>query len=431
MESFAPTWVAAELPGVFILLNSYMAWRWIQWEVNWINGVFASVLWILNMLYGNIIRKNGASKHYFQLAMGKGCIGEMKTVASIGEMKTVDSIGEMKIKRWIGVWLPLVPWIGLRIMYPKVIREDSILVKKLAGEKKYWYQMGKSELVMDVYHVADGRLKPVFVYIHGGGMWICLCDRNKLIVAWMVGHRQITSLPLLYHLANSGWIVCAIEYRFSPKSKMPQHIIDCKRAIQYLRETHHALWNVDRSFIACGGDSSGGHLALMLALTENEAMYQPGFENTDTSIQACIDLFGVHDLTDLHDQFLNRDANNGFIKFLETIVLQKSSIHKLDFENASPIHQLLKKDKLNVPPLFSVHGMLDSVVPVEDTIHFVHALRQHRLKTKNNTADVFVQLPHAHHAFSMVVSPRSIALSDAVHLFLTHHYQQHSAKKLY
>ena len=37
----------------------------------------------------------------------------------------------------------------------------------------------------------------------------------------------------------------------------------------------------------------------MLALTPNEAKYQPGFEDADTSVQACVPHYGVYDIANV------------------------------------------------------------------------------------------------------------------------------------
>ena len=53
----------------------------------------------------------------------------------------------------------------------------------------------------------------------------------------------------------------------------------------------------DPSFIAVTGGSAGGHLVAVLALTQNDAEYQPGFEAVDTSVDAAVPYYGVYDLT--------------------------------------------------------------------------------------------------------------------------------------
>ena len=57
-----------------------------------------------------------------------------------------------------------------------------------------------------------------------------------------------------------------INYRLSPKATWPDHLVDCKRALAWVRD-HIADYGGDPSFIAVSGGSAGGHLCAMLALT--------------------------------------------------------------------------------------------------------------------------------------------------------------------
>ncbi len=87
---------------------------------------------------------------------------------------------------------------------------------------------------------------PVLVYIHGG--------------AWVIGDKREQGLPLLYELARRGWVTVTINYRLSPKATWPDHIVDCKRALSWVRD-HIAEYGGAPGFIAVSGGSAGGHLA--------------------------------------------------------------------------------------------------------------------------------------------------------------------------
>ncbi|MBV8293108.1 MAG: alpha/beta hydrolase, partial [Mycobacterium sp.] len=59
----------------------------------------------------------------------------------------------------------------------------------------------------------DGRA-PVLLQVPGG--------------AWMVGSKRQQAYPLMSHLAELGWVCVAINYRLSPRSTWPDHIVDVK-----------------------------------------------------------------------------------------------------------------------------------------------------------------------------------------------------------
>ena len=120
------------------------------------------------------------------------------------------------------------------------------------------------------------------VYIHGG--------------AWVIGDKREQGKPMMYELVARGWVCVAINYRLSPKATWPDHIVDAKRAVAWVKE-HIAEYGGDPAFVAVSGGSAGGHLCALLALSAGDPAFQPGFEEADTSVQACVPFYGVMDLT--------------------------------------------------------------------------------------------------------------------------------------
>ena len=104
------------------------------------------------------------------------------------------------------------------------------------------------------------------------------------------------------HLAERGWVCVAVNYRLSPRGTWPDHIVDVKRAIAWVK-AHIAEYGGDPDFVAITGGSAGGHLSSLAALTPNVAGFQPGFEDADTSVQAAVPFYGVYDFT-------NRDGTS-------------------------------------------------------------------------------------------------------------------------
>src|SRR5918994_614029 len=136
--------------------------------------------------------------------------------------------------------------------------------------------------LLDVWRPRAGAERaPVLFQIHGG--------------AWMVGDKAQQALPLMLHLAAQGWVCVAANYRLSPRVAFPDHLLDCKLALRWIRE-HVAEYGGDPDFIVVTGGSAGGHLAALLALTPNDPDFQPGFEDVDTSVTACVPFYGVYAL---------------------------------------------------------------------------------------------------------------------------------------
>src|SRR2546421_8998590 len=106
----------------------------------------------------------------------------------------------------------------------------------------------------------------------------------------MVGDKGQQALPLMLHLAAEGWVCVAANYRLSPRVAFPEHLLDCKLALRWIRE-NIAEYGGDPEFVVVTGGSAGGHLAALIALTPNDPEFQPGFENVDTSVTAGVAVF--------------------------------------------------------------------------------------------------------------------------------------------
>ncbi len=223
---------------------------------------------------------------------------------------------------------------------------------------------------------------PVLVYIHGG--------------AWVIGDKRQQGIPMMHELVLRGWVCVAINYRLSPRATWPAHIVDCKRAVAWVRE-HIADYGGDPGFIAVSGGSAGGHLSALLALTPDETKWQPGFEELDASVDACLPFYGVYDMTG--DPERSGAYGDGTIDLLERLVMKASSTdNPVLFEEASPDRRVT----VGAPPMMVFHGVNDTLVPVAVARHFVAQLRLH-----SQAPVAAVELPRAQHAFDVLASIRT------------------------
>ena len=223
---------------------------------------------------------------------------------------------------------------------------------------------------------------PVLVYIHGGG--------------WVIGDKRQQGIPLMHELVQRGWVCVAINYRLSPRATWPAHIVDCKRAVAWVRE-HIAEYGGDPDFIAVSGGSAGGHLSSLLALTPDAPEWQPGFEDLDASVDACIPFYGVYDMTG--DPERGGAYGPGLLDLIERRVMKtKRSDNPVQFEQASPDHRVTPA----APPMFVFHGINDTLVPLAVGRYFVTQLRQ-----ISEAPVAYVELPRAQHAFDVMASIRS------------------------
>lgn len=283
-----------------------------------------------------------------------------------------------------------------RILAPLPIRHPGV-------ERIRDIRYGRATAVnlrLDVYRPvsAPAERLPVFFYVHGGG--------------WMIGTKDTQGLPLMAHLASRGWVCVNVNYRLSPHATFPDHLVDLKRALAWVR-LHGAEYGADPSFVAVAGGSAGGHLAALLALTGGDPEYQPGFEDADTRVQACVPIYGVYDFahpgsTWHHDQLL---------PMLERHVM-KTTLEEdpKAFEKASPLHRI----GADAPPFFVVHGAADTLVPAEEARVFVRTLRE-----RSRSLVAYAEIPGAQHAFELFPSIRSQLVRNGIERFLAVVWSRH------
>ena len=248
--------------------------------------------------------------------------------------------------------------------------------------------------MLDVYvprNAGSNGRAPVLMQIHGGG--------------WIISQKRHQALPLMLHMARHGWVCVAPNYRLSPKATFPDHLLDLKQALRWIRE-HIAEYGGDPDFVVATGGSAGGHLSSLLALTANDPEYQPGFEDVDTSVRACVPFYGVYDFTNHY----NKQIHDGLQVLLEKTVMKRPlATHREEFEKASPLHRV----HAGAPPFFVIHGSHDSLAPVEEARQFVEVLG------KTSRAPVaYAELAGAQHAFEVFHSKRTAHVVQGVDRFL-------------
>lgn len=230
---------------------------------------------------------------------------------------------------------------------------------------------------------------PVLVQIHGGG--------------WTGGRRDQQARPLVHRMALAGWVVFAVTYRLSPRATFPDQLVDVKRAIAWIREhaDHHGA---DADFIALTGGSAGGQLAALAALTTNDPTYQPGFEGANTSVQAVVPLYGVHDL-------LDGTGTRPKWPYLASHVLKVGVTEDPDaWRRASPIRMA---DHAR-PPFLIVHGSNDSLVRAGDSRRLAEALRG-----RGGPPVGYAEVPGATHGFDSLHSLRAERVVDAIEVVMS------------
>ncbi len=268
-----------------------------------------------------------------------------------------------------------IEWSRALLAYPYPLRPGIAHVTDIA------YAPGNH---LDVYRADghDGRPSPTLIQIHGGG--------------WHGGNRTQQAQPLMQRAARAGWVVFTVSYPLTPEATWPGNLITLKRAIAWAK-SEGRRYGADPDRIVLTGGSAGAHLVAHLALSANDPQYQPGFEESDTSVGAAVPFYGIYDL-------LNRNGTRDPWPFIERELMKVPPTSTAVWQAASP----LDLAHAGAPPFFVIHGAKDSLVPAAESRIFVEALRNAGVRT------AYAEVPGATHAFDVPDSVRTHLVTAAV-----------------
>jgi acetyl esterase/lipase len=255
-----------------------------------------------------------------------------------------------------------------------------------------FFESGPLRLCLDVYrHRSHPTGCPVLLQVHGGG--------------WVIGDKREQGLPLMHHLAARGWLCVTANYRLSPPGVFPDALCDLKHALAWIRR-HVAEVGGDPGFVAITGESAGAHLAALVALTPNDPRYQPGFPDVDTTVQACVPIYGIYDLADRDRLWRHGGLRMIMERYFMKVTREAAPTR---YDEASPLCRLGPE----APPFLVLHGSADVLAPVAGARRFVRAFRE-----VTGRAAAYAELAGAQHAFEIFPSIRAQAAVEAVGRFL-------------
>jgi acetyl esterase/lipase len=213
---------------------------------------------------------------------------------------------------------------------------------------------------MDVYLPAKGsKPTPVVINIHGGG--------------WNHGTKEEQGGFSAFFKA--GYAVVNVEYRLVQVAKAPGCIEDIRCALAYVIKNAKAL-NIDIDKIVISGGSSGGHLALMGGLLENDHRFDtncPGVDNI--KVAAIIDKYGIASVWDWgYGVIKSKSATNWL------------GVHATDKDFAMSVSPVTYVKKSS-PPTIIIHGNADTTVPYQQSVDLHQKFLDAGVKTEFITVE--------------------------------------------
>lgn len=223
--------------------------------------------------------------------------------------------------------------------------------------------------------LADGSSEgkyPLIVYVQGS--------------AWL--KQEMYSMSQLARMAQKGYVIAIVEYRHSAVAAFPAQITDTKSAIRFMMKNADK-YNADASNVILWGDSSGGHTALMTAVTVNDNKFDDeGQDKYPISLKAVIDFYGPTDISKMSKELSTMDHISE--KSPEGLLIGGVDVLK-NPEKVKPTIPMnyLSQDK-KIPPILIAHGNKDRLVPFGQSVMMFDALKKNKKEAemyKINGAD--------------------------------------------
>jgi acetyl esterase/lipase len=215
-----------------------------------------------------------------------------------------------------------------------------------------------TELKLDLYLPRDRSApKPTLILFHGGG--------------WVAGQKERNVLWLLPYL-SMGWAVINVEYRIASNSLAPAAVEDCRCALRWAAN-NAARYNLDASKFVLTGTSAGGHLSLITGMlpaysafdrqcpTNDSTRWANGRE-PETKVAAIVNWFGITDVADLID---GANAKHYAIEWFGSMSNRQELARQV-----SPLNYV----RAGVPPVITIHGDQDNIVPYNHAVQLHAAL---------------------------------------------------------
>jgi acetyl esterase/lipase len=239
---------------------------------------------------------------------------------------------------------------------------------------------------LDVYVPNTPGPHPTVLHLHGGG--------------WVGGTKESVVLRALPWL-EMGFAVVNATYRLGRVSEAPAAVEDCRCALRWIVQNAKE-YNFDPARIVVTGYSAGGHLALttgMLPMSAGLDRQCPGPQ--EPRVAAIVNWFGITDVADLLDGANMRTYAVGWLGSRPDRVEVARRVSPLTY---------VRKD---LPPILTIHGDADPVVPYQ------HATKLHAALQQAGATTELVTIPGGRHGG--FPAPDQIRAVDAIRAFLARH----------
>ena len=232
---------------------------------------------------------------------------------------------------------------------------------------------GQIILTMDLFVPKADHGAPVIVWLHQGGM----------------GHRKFYVFgPPILEMLGYGYAVAQVTYRVTSDPcddrtlvQFPAQLQDVKTAVRFLR-ANAEIYGLDPQRIGIAGDSAGGQLSALAALTSGLPQFEAGpFLGYSSDVKCACDFYGPTDylsmsrhamLSPVRNPDFDYDAPDSYEGLVCGGPIQEN---KEKARAASPI-SYVDKDAPKHIPLLIFHGDHDPNVPYLQSVTLYESMNE-------------------------------------------------------
>jgi acetyl esterase/lipase len=266
---------------------------------------------------------------------------------------------------------------------------DVSFVKRKFLDVKYGDIFPAQTLDLFLLDEGEGPF-PLLVHIHGGG--------------FAIGDKRDGHIEKLLDSIKMGYAFASINYRLSGEAIFPAAVLDCRKAIRFIK-ANAAEYSVIPDRIAVIGGSAGGNLCAMLAM--NIPKFLGEDTESDSTVKAAIDWFGPTDFPVMDEQAKANGVSfidHGESDSPESLYMGKTlgEVDPAFVAKSNPMTYITDK----MCPILIEHGTVDKLVPFAQSVIFYEAIRTKLGEGKAK----FVPLENADHDDELFESDENMNL---------------------
>lgn len=213
------------------------------------------------------------------------------------------------------------------------------------------------EAKLDIYRRRDVTTpQPTMVFYHGGG--------------WIGGTKEAAAMSLLPWF-EMGWNVVNVEYRMARVALAPAAVEDAQCALRFV-VNQAKTYNIDPDRIVVSGESAGGHLALAVGMIPASAGFTSicaagGFSGNESAVPKVAAIINWYGITDLNDMLAGQNARSYAVQWIGSAANRDAVARSV-----SPLTYV----RANLPPILSIQGDADPIVPYSQNVRLRNDLTQ-------------------------------------------------------